>query len=116
MRGAFAELAELVVVEMCAQRTGHVVKARLPQHGIVEQPFDQNHLGAVADLLPCIQAALGAGQEAMGEGGADAAAVEVDDVLALAQRKDDALIESIRALRVDQADPSQQIERNDLAR
>ena len=41
----------------------------------------------------------------MGEGRADAAAVEVDDVFALAQREDDALIESIRALRVDQAEP-----------
>ena len=77
------------------------MKARLPQHGIVEQALDKNHLGAVPDLLPCIQAALAAGQEAMGEGGADAAAVEVDDVLALAQREDDALIESISALRVD---------------
>ena len=44
-----------------------------------------------------------AGQETMGEGGADAAAVEVDDVLVLIQGEDDALVESISALRVDQA-------------
>src|SRR5487761_1024832 len=43
----------------------------------------------------------------MSKSGTDAAAVEVDDVLALAQRKDNALIESIRALRVDQAGFSQ---------
>jgi hypothetical protein len=43
----------------------------------------------------------------MSEGGADAAAVEVDDLFALAQRKDDALIESICALVVDQAGFSQ---------
>ena len=83
------------------------MESRLPQCGIVEQPFDQDHLGAVANLLPCIQAALAAGQEAMGEGRADAAAVEVDEVFALAQRKDDALIESIRAPRVDEAGSSQ---------
>ena len=52
----------------------------------------------MAHLFPCIQAALAAGQETMGEGRADAAAVEVDDVLALTQREDDALIKSIRAL------------------
>ena len=89
---------------MCAQRAGDVVKTRLPQHGIVEQPLDKNHLGALPDLLPCIQAALGARQEAMGEGGADTAAVEVDDLPALAQRENDALIESVGALHVDQAD------------
>ena len=50
------------------------------------------------DLLPCIQAALAAGQEAMGEGGADAAAVEVDDVFALTQREDDALVKSVGAV------------------
>ena len=92
---------------MRAQRAGHVGKARLSQRGIVEQALDKNHLGALPNLLPCIQAALAAGQEAMSEGGADAAAVEVDDVLALAQRKDDALIESIRTLRVDQTGSSQ---------
>jgi len=113
---AFAQLAELVSVELCTQGAGHVVESRLPQGGIVEQPFDQDHLGAVANLLPCIQAALAPGQEAMGERGADAAAVEVDDVLALAQRKHDALIESIRAPRVDEAEPSQHIERMTLRR
>ena len=65
---------------MCAQPTGDVVNVRLPQDGIVEQALDNNDLGAVPDLLPCIQAALGAGQKAMCEGGADAATVEVDDL------------------------------------
>ena len=46
----------------------------------------------MAHLFPCVQAALAAGQETMGERRADAAAVEVDDVLALVQRKHDALI------------------------
>ena len=101
---------------MCAQRAGDVLKARLPQYGIVEQSLDQNDLGAVPDLLPCIQATLGARQEAMREGGADAAAIQVDDVLALAQREDDALIESIGALRVEQSDLPQQIEGMTLCR
>ena len=100
---AFTQLVELVGVEMRAQRAGHVGKARLSQRGIVKQAFDKNHLRAAPDLLPCKQATLAAGQKAMSKGGADAAAVEVDDLLALAQRKDDALIESICALSVDQA-------------
>src|SRR5664280_909617 len=113
---AFAQLAELVSVELSTQRAGHVMESSLPQGGIVEQPFDQDHLGAVANLLPCIQAALAAGQEAMSQGSADAAAVEVDDVLALAQRKHDALIESVRTASVNEAEPSQHIERITLRR
>ena len=107
---SFAQLVELLCVEMSAQRTGDVVKARLPQYGIVEEALDKNHLGEMLDLLPCIQAALGTGQEPMSEGGADAAAVEVHDGFALTQREDNALVESIGALRVEQTRPSQQIE------
>ena len=107
---AVTQLTELVGVKMRAQRAGHVGKTRLPQYGIVKQPLDKDHLGAVPDLLPYIQAALSTRQETMSEGRADTAAVEVDDVLALSQREDDAPIESIRALRVDQAGSSQQIE------
>lgn len=80
---AVAQLEKLVRVEMSSQRTGDVVKACLPQHGIVEQPFDKNHLRGVPDLLPCIQAALGAGQEAMSESSADAAAIEINDGVAV---------------------------------
>jgi hypothetical protein len=39
---------------MRAQRTGDVAKTRLPQHGIVEQPLDENHFGAMLNLLPGI--------------------------------------------------------------
>ena len=46
----------------------------------------------------------------MRESGADAAPVEVDDGITLTQRKDDALIESIGAMCVEQARLSQQIE------
>ncbi len=113
---AFSELAELGVIQMRAQRTSHVVESRLPQGGIVEQPFDQDHLGAGANLLLCIQAALAPGQEAMGERRADAAAVEVDDVLALLQRKHDPLIESVRTASVNEAEPTQHIERMPLRR
>ena len=71
------------------------MESRLPQGSIVEQTFDHDDFGAVANLLPGIQAALAAGQEAMREGSTDTAAVDVDDVFALTQREDDALIESI---------------------
>src|SRR2546429_9009281 len=57
---AIAQLTKLVSVEMRAQRAGEVAKPRLPQHGIVEQSLDENHLGALLDLLPGVQATLGA--------------------------------------------------------
>ena len=58
---AFTELAELGVIQMRAQRAGHIRKAGLTQHRIVEQPFNQDHLGAVANLIhayghPCSRA------------------------------------------------------------
>ena len=49
-----AKLKKLFRVEMGSQRTCHVIEARLPQHDIVEQSLDKNHLGAVPDLLPCV--------------------------------------------------------------
>ncbi len=52
----------------------------------------------------------------MRKGGADAAAVAVNDVFVVAQWKDDALIESIGTLRVEQADMPQQIEGVTLCR
>jgi len=51
---AFTQLPELVGVKVCTQRASHVVEPRLSQGSIVEQPFDQDDLGAVANLLPCI--------------------------------------------------------------
>ena len=59
------------------------MKTRLPQHGIVKQPLDQDDFLTLPNLLPCIQATLGTGQETMGEGRTDAATVDVNDVLAL---------------------------------
>src|SRR6202453_4234333 len=64
----------------------------------------------MAHLFPCVQSALAAGQETMGEGRADAAAVEVDDVFALTQWEDDALIKSIRTLCVDKTGCPQKFE------
>ena len=49
-----AQLSKLVGVEGSAQRAGDVTKTRLPQHGIVEQPLDENHFGAMLNLLPGI--------------------------------------------------------------
>ena len=92
------------------------MKARLPQYGIVEEAFYQNHLGVMPDLLPYVQAALGAGQKAMREGSADVAPVDVDAGFALTQREDDALIESNRAVHVEQAELPQQIEGITLCR
>ena len=60
---AFTELVELGVIQMRAERTGHVAKARLSQNGIVEQSFHENDLGRSPNLLPCIQAAFATGQK-----------------------------------------------------
>ena len=46
----------------------------------------------------------------MGEGGADTAAIEVDDVALLAAREDHATAESVAALRVDQTGVEQPVE------
>ena len=73
-------------------------KARLPQHGIVEQSLDDNHLRTLLNLLPGIQAIFEAGEEPMSEGGSDTAAVEIDDVSVSAAGEDDASVESIAAL------------------
>ena len=73
-----ADLLKLACIEMGSQRAGHVVKTGLPQHGVVEQALDENHIRGSPDLLPAVQAALGAGQEAMGRGRRrDAAAIEI---------------------------------------
>lgn len=78
-----------------------MAKARLPQHGIVEQALDENHLGTLLNLLPGIQATLGAGEKPMSEVSSNTAAVEIDDAAALAAGEDDAPVESIVALGVE---------------
>ena len=111
-----AQLLKLAGVEMRAQRAGDVAKTGLPQHGIVEQPLDENDLGALLNLLPGIQAALGAGEESMGKGGSDTATVEIDDASVLAAGEDDAPVKGVAALRVEQAETLQEIARIALSR
>src|SRR5215831_6792428 len=101
---AVAQLLQLAGIQMCAQRASDVAKARLPQHGIVEQPLDENDLRALLNLFPGIQATLRAVKESMGEGGSDTAAVEIDDTPALATREDHAPIEGIAPLWIEQAE------------
>jgi hypothetical protein len=64
----------------------------------------------MANRFPGDQVALGAGEESMGEGGAGAAAVQVDDVAVPAAEEDDALVEGVVALRVDKVGAPQQID------
>lgn len=108
--GAVTQLAKLVRGEMRAERTGGMAEPGLPQHGEIEDTFDKNHTGELADRFPGDQIAFCAGDKSMGEGGADAAAVQVDDAAVLAAREDDALIEGVVALRIDEAGAPQQIE------
>ena len=85
--GTVAELPKLARIEMGSHRAGDVVKTGLPQHGVVEQPLDENHFRILADLLPAVQAALGARQEAVRRRRSrEAAAIEI-----AFQRKDDAV-------------------------
>jgi hypothetical protein len=83
-----AELRELVVyVEMISHGAGDVVKAGLQQDGVVERTLDQNHLRTLPDLLPRVQATLGARQETVRwRCGRQAAAIEI-----AFQRKHDAM-------------------------
>ena len=54
------------------------MKTGLPQHGVVEQTLDENHLRITPNCLPCIQAALGAWQKPVRwRRGRDAAAIEI---------------------------------------
>ncbi len=99
-----AQLLKLVSVEMGAQRTGGVAKTGVLQHCEIEQTFHQNRRRKLANRFPGEQAALRAGEESMGEGGSDTAAVEVDDASALAAREDDAPVESVAALWVEKAE------------
>ncbi len=100
---AVAQLPKLVGGEMGAQRTGGIVEPRLPQHRKIEYTFDENNARELANRLPGDQVALGAGKEPMDESGADAAAVEVDDEVVLAAGENDALIEGVTALWIDEA-------------
>src|SRR6185369_8139600 len=84
-------------------------KAGLPEYGEIEQTFHQNDVAEGADDIPGKQASLGARQEAMREGGADAAAVEIDDAVVLAARKDDAAIESVAAVGIHQTTMTQAV-------
>ncbi len=93
-----------------------MAKARLPQRGIVKQSFNENHLGALLNLPPGIQATLRAGKESMGGGGNDTAAVEVGDASTLAARKDDAPVEGVAAVQVKQAETLQEIARKASSR
>src|SRR5260370_11696377 len=83
--GTVTELPKLARIEMGSQRAGDVVKAGLPQRSVVEQALDQNHFRILPDVLPSVQAALGARQKAVRRRRKrKAAAIEV-----AFQRKDD---------------------------
>src|SRR5260370_25457068 len=63
--GTVTELPKLARIEVGSQRAGDVVKAGLPQRGVVEKALDQNHFRIGLGLLPCVQAALATRQKAV---------------------------------------------------
>src|SRR5580692_9052362 len=101
---------------MGAQGGCCVAEAGLPEHGQVEQPFDQNHCRALADGVPGKEAALRSRQQTMRKSCSDTAAVQVHDSPMLSAREDYTPAESVAALVVDQASMEQQIERIALGR
>ena len=105
-----AKLGQLCRCQMSADGACGIAKAGLPQRGQVEQAFDQDHGGKMADRLPGKQAALGARQQPVGEGRADTAAVEVDGLAVLAAGKDHTPTEGVTALAIDQPYLQQPIE------
>ena len=95
---------------MCAVGTGGVAKAGLPQQCQIKQAFDQDKRGEPAHRLPGKQSALGARQQPVREGGANAAAVQVDDLAVPAAGEDHTAAETIMALTIDQPGLEQPIE------
>src|SRR5215467_7199035 len=83
------------------------VAVRVVAGGQLEETYVQSRLienvAELVERLPCEQTAFRTRQQAMGEGTANAAAVQVDDAILLAAGKDHASAKRIRALRIDQA-------------
>jgi hypothetical protein len=109
--GNLAKLVEMGGGEMGAHSGGRMAKTGLPQHGQVEQAFDENQRGEMTNRVPGEQTALGAREEAMRKSRADTAAVEVDDLALLTAGKHHTSTEGITALRVDETMMQQFIER-----
>ena len=114
-RRRIGDLMELGRCQMCAEGAGGVAKAGLPQHGQVEEAFDQDHGGELANRFPGEQPAPEAWKESVDEGVAETAAIKVDNASVLATREGDAAIEGIATLPVDQAEASQEIDRTALS-
>ena len=50
--GIFAQLGQLRRSQVGANGTGSIAVSRLPQHGEIEQPFDQDHVAELSDRFP----------------------------------------------------------------
>ena len=99
----FVQLDQLRRSQVGTDGTSGVAESCLPQHGEIEQALDQYYVAELSDRFPGKQAAFRTGQEAMREGIANAAAIQVDDVILLTTREDHAAAKSIGALRTNQA-------------
>jgi hypothetical protein len=107
-----AELRKLPFIQMGSHGAGGIGKARLPEHGQVEQAFHQNHGRERADRFPGEQAAPGAGQQAVWRrGGGDAPGIEVDDALAIAPGENNAPAEGLPPLSIHQTGWPQKLAR-----
>src|ERR1700722_2575581 len=101
--GVFAQLGQLRSSQVGADGTGGIAESHLPQHGEIEQPFDQDRIAKLSDRFPSEQAAFRTRQKAMGEGIANTAAIQVDDAILLAAGENHPAAKSIDALRTNQA-------------
>jgi hypothetical protein len=112
--GWTGNLGELSRCEVCAEGAGGIAEAGLPQHGQVEPAFAQDHGGKLAHRLPRKQIALGSRQQPVRKSGADAAAVEVDDLVILPAGEDHTPAEDVSAVLVDPPRVEQWTERTAL--
>jgi hypothetical protein len=99
----YVQLGQMRSSQVGTDGTSGIAESCLPQHGEIEQALDQDYVAELLDRFPGKQAAFRTGQEAMREGIANAAAIQVDDVILLTAGEDNAAAKSIGALRSNQA-------------
>src|SRR5260370_10500218 len=89
---------------------GGVAKGLLANNRKIQQGFDENHVGAVADRFPGEQSTFRARQQSMRKSSPNAAAVEIENAMVLTTGEDHTTSEGITALRAAQAGLQQQLQ------
>ena len=91
-RDAVAQLLNLRRIQVDSHRASDVGKARLPQHGEIEQSLDQNDFRTRPHFLPATETAFASRQKLVWSRFADASPIEI-----AVQRKYDAMRKGVEA-------------------